>query len=153
MSSTKKPLPKIGEVSYDTQGKPICHICGNSFHRILCHVRQKHNLSARQYKKKFGLDLIKGVCSRESHDLASQRNKENFETVVGKNLLLGGIKTRFKKGCNGRTKDKVSLQTKRKLRERLLEEPMNSILKKQGKKVGESGLGNKVRWGKDKNIM
>ena len=50
------PLPEIGEIKYSpNKGYPICHICGISLKKILNHVQQKHNITAIEYKKMFGL--------------------------------------------------------------------------------------------------
>lgn len=100
-----------GVIRYDANGLPICEICDKSFHRVAAHVRQKHHMTAKEYKKKFGLDNIKGICSQESHDKSSDRVFENFNKCVGDNLIKEGTTTRFKKGCQGRTGDMVSTQT------------------------------------------
>lgn len=136
-----------GIIEYDQEGKPICEICGKSFHRVLSHVRQKHDMNEKEYKIKFGFDLHKGICSRFSQELSRRRVEENYEKSVKENLLKKGSKTRFKKGSKGRTKDKVSEQTRIRLIERLKTPEMKEAMKKAGQKVGKTGLGNKARWG------
>lgn len=108
-------LPNYGEVTYNEDGKPICHICGKAYNKILTHAWQVHKICAREYKEKFGLDVIKGIMSEESTKIARQRAFENAEVVIEKNLILGGKRTRFVKGSKGRTKDKVSAQTLKRL--------------------------------------
>jgi len=108
-------LPQKGEILYDKDNKPICHICGQSFHRLMTHVRQKHKMSAYEYKKHYGLDTTKGIASKQSSELARQRVYENYENVIVPNLLNSGKSTQFKPRHKGRTKDKVSLQTKQRL--------------------------------------
>lgn len=108
-------LPEYGEVAYSPEGKPICHICGKAFDKLIAHVWQIHRLRAREYKKEFGLDVIKGIMSKESTEIARQRNKENYDLVVEENLLKNGKKSRFKDEHRGRTKDQVSEQTRRRL--------------------------------------
>lgn len=108
-------LPPKGEIRYNEEGKPICHICGKAYSKLMSHVRQIHDMSAYEYKKEFGLDLHKSVMSKESIEIASRRNKENWHKIKD-NLLVKGYKTRFKAGSKGRTRDKVSLQTLKRLK-------------------------------------
>lgn len=106
-----------GEIHYDKEGKPICHICGKSFKKLLAHVWQKHRMSAYDYKKHFGLETTKSIMCKESIEIARQRNLENYDKVVKNNLIRKGENTRFKKGYKGRTKDQVSPMTAKKLKE------------------------------------
>jgi hypothetical protein len=138
-----------GVIEYDDNGNPICEICRKSYKRVISHVRQKHDMNEREYKIKFGFDLKKGICSKESSELSRERVMENYDKCIGDNLIKSGEKSRFKDGDKGRTKDKVSEQTRIRLRDRLKEPYMVEALKKSGKKVGESGLGNKKRWNKN----
>lgn len=108
-------LPNYGEIAYDKAGKPICHICGKSFKKLMSHAWQKHGISAREYKIKFGLETTKGIMCEESVALARQRNLEHYDKVVLQNLVSKGEGTRFKKGSKGRTKEKVREMTRRKL--------------------------------------
>lgn len=108
-------LPKYGEVALNPEGKPICHICGKAFDKILAHAWQVHDINAYDYKKEFGLDVQKGIMSEESTELASTRLHENYDVAVVENLLEKGKPTRFNKGHEGRTKDLVSEQTRRRL--------------------------------------
>ncbi len=140
----------LGVIEYDTQGKPKCKICGKSFHRVLSHVRQKHNMSERKYKIKFGLDLGKGICSKKSSEKTSIKTIMNYKKCIIKNLILKGKDTRFEIGSEGRTKDKVQPQTKIRLINRLKTRKMIKAMKLSGKKLGESGLGNLKRWSKKK---
>lgn len=112
--------PHFGEVVYDKQGNPVCHICGKGFKKLLTHVWQKHELSGNEYKETFGLEKKKGITSEETRELLRQRVKEHYDLVVIQNLIKGGVRSRFKYGDEGRTKDKVSEQTRRQLVTRLL---------------------------------
>lgn len=145
-NSFKQYIMAYGRVEYDEEGKPICEICGESFKRVTAHARQKHNVSAREYKQMFGLDVRKGICSKESRELSRERLFDNYEVSVGRNLLKKGAKSRFKKGSRGRTRDQVSEQTLLRLRENLTTPKMKEAMKESGKRVGESGLGNLARW-------
>lgn len=141
-----------GIIEYDDDGKPICEICGKSFKRVIAHVRQKHNMNEREYKKEFGFDLKKGICSKESSELSRDRAIFNYDKVIRKNLVEGGKVSRFQKGDPGRTKDMVSEQTRIMLKERLKTPKMQNVLKESGRRVGSSGLGNQVRWGNSTNL-
>jgi hypothetical protein len=137
-----------GKVEYDKEGKPICEICGKSFHRVLSHVRQKHDMSEQEYKKKFGLDLLKGICSEKSSSIAREKVYENYDKCISKNLIKGGQKSRFKKGSDGRTQPMVSEQTRLMLVDRAKNNLTPESRKKIGRELGLSGLGNKARWRK-----
>lgn len=139
-----------GQIEYDEEGNPKCEICGEYFKRVLTHVRQKHFINEREYKTQFGFDLIKGIVSKESAQKSRERVYENYSKCITGNLLKGGQKSRFTKGTKGRTKDQVSAQTKKRLIDRLKEDKMVQAMKKSGERVGKSGLGNQVRWLKNK---
>jgi hypothetical protein len=132
-----------GVIEYDNEGKPKCEICGLSFHRVLRHVHDKHGINAREYKLEFGFDLKKGICSKESAE------KTSLKAIINENLSGQGEGSRFKKGYSGRTKEQVSEHTKLALKERLHAPERQEKMKEIGRKVGNSGLGNKSRW-KDK---
>jgi hypothetical protein len=138
-----------GVIEYNAEGKPKCEICGEHHDRVLSHVRQKHGMSAKDYKVKFGFDSRKGICSKESSEKTRRKTLENRELVIDKNLIQKGSKSRFKKGHEGRTKEKVSEQTRIALKERLKTPKMQEALKASGEKLGKSGLGNKARWNKN----
>lgn len=103
-------LPSPGEIKYDMEGRPICHICGRAYNKLMQHARLKHNLNAIEYKKMFGLNLNKGIISKKSKAILRQHVEKNYSNVVENNLLIYGKKSRFQKGHEGRTKDKLSLQ-------------------------------------------
>lgn len=136
-----------GRIEYSEDGLPMCEICGKHFNRVLSHVRQKHLISEKEYKQQFGFDLKKGICSKESSEKSREAVLNNSDLCIGKNLIHGGKKSRFKNGDPGRTKDKVQEQTRIRLRDRLKEPYMVEAMKLSGKKLGRSGLGNKKRWG------
>lgn len=107
--------PDYGTIGYNDEGKPICHICGKAYHKLMSHVHQIHEISAYEYKVEFGLETSKGIMSDDSKELASERAYENYDEVIAKNLIEKGVDTRYKIGCPGRTKDMVSEQTRRTL--------------------------------------
>lgn len=113
------PLPPYGEIKYNEEGNPICHICGEAHKKLMSHVWQVHGISAYDYKKEFGLDVGKGIMSEESKKKIRNKTLEHKEIVIDKNLLEHGRKSRFKKGHRGRTKEYVSEQTRRMLRQHI----------------------------------
>ena len=108
-------LPKYGEIDYSEDGKPICHVCGLAFDKVMSHVWQVHEMTENEYKKKFGLETTKGIMSEKSTKLARKQCLKNYALVCEENLLKNGVGTRFKKGSTGRTKEMVSEYTRRKL--------------------------------------
>jgi hypothetical protein len=103
-------LPAKGVIEYDEEGNPICHICGRASKKLMGHVRQKHNITAYDYKKEFGLNTTHGIMCESSVELARKRNLEHYDTVVKKNLIACGKQTRFNKGSSGRQRAMLSLQ-------------------------------------------
>lgn len=136
-----------GIIEYNEEGKPKCEICGQHFSRVLSHVRQAHSMNEREYKLQFGFDLGKGICSQASSEKTRLKTLANYDLVIGRNLLIKGENTRIAKGSMGRTKDKVSAQTRIALKDRLKNPKMIDAMKKSGSQVGKSGLGNLKRWG------
>lgn len=109
-------LPAKGVIELDEDGLPICHICGLAIKKLMSHVRQRHNMTAYEYKIKFGLYTGKGIMSNSSTMLARKRNLENYNSVVTENLLKKGTATRFSLGATGRLKTSVSLQELKRIR-------------------------------------
>lgn len=104
------PLPGKGEILYDSQRRPICHICGRAYNKLMSHARLTHGISAREYKLMFSLSLKKGIVSPDTAEVLREHVRKNYEIVVSNNLVKAGSDTRFEKGYEGRTKDKLSLQ-------------------------------------------
>lgn len=136
-----------GIIEYNQNGLPKCEICGQYFKRVLPHVRQKHFMTEREYKIMFGFDVKKGITSKESKEKSREAIMRNYERCITENLSKGA-KYRFKKGSSGRTKNKVSQQTKIMLIERAKNSMHDDLRKQKGRELGLSGLGNKKRWGK-----
>jgi hypothetical protein len=103
-------LPPSGVIVYNDEGNPICHICGRAYKKLMGHVRQKHDMTAYEYKKEFGLNTTHSVMCKSSVELARKHNLENYDTVVTKNLIACGKQTRFTKGSHGRQRAMLSLQ-------------------------------------------
>ena len=135
-----------GIIEYNDDGLPICEICSKPFKRVLAHVRQKHELTERQYKKLYGFDLTRGICSKDSAELSRTATLNNYDRCITRNLSDKGKATQFKKGSRGRTKEQVSEQTRLMLKERLKEPKMVEAMRESGRKVGLTGLGNKKKY-------
>lgn len=137
-----------GVIEYNEDGLPKCEICGEHFNRVISHVRQKHEMNEREYKVRFGFNVKKGICSKDSAERTRERTLLNYDKCIKRNLTMKGAESRFKQGDKGRTKEQVSEQTKLMLKARLKESYMVEAMRESGKKVGNTGLGNKKRWGK-----
>jgi hypothetical protein len=137
----------FGVIEYNQNGLPKCEICGQFFDRVLSHVRQKHAMTAREYKEMYGFDLIKGITSLQSKLKSREAVLNNYERVVARNLLEKGKDSRFKEGCKGRTVEQVSPQTRLMLGERAKNSMTPETRKQRGKVIGLSGEGNLARWG------
>lgn len=137
----------FGKIQYTKEGLVVCEECGKSFKRLMNHVVQKHEMSSLDYKKKHGLSKGIGILSEESKKKSSDAFNRNREKVIS-NILEGGKKTRYTEGNEGRTKDKLSEQERLRLIEHAKTNISHEKRKKLGKILGESGLGNKKRWGK-----
>jgi len=107
-----------GQVLYDTEGKPFCEICNKAFDRVLSHVRQKHGMTALNYKQRFGLDTTIGICSEASKAKSRAKVYENYESCITNNLIKLGAETRYTPEHEGRTIDKMSKQTYNRLADR-----------------------------------
>lgn len=104
------PLPKKGEISYDNEGKLICHICGRAFKKLASHAYNGHGINAYTYKEMFDLNNNAGLLIESTKEILREHSKNNYETVIKENLLNKGKNSRFKKGSKGRTRDQVRLQ-------------------------------------------
>lgn len=49
------PLPPYGTVVYDDAGRPICHVCGMAYDKLIEHTKRKHGLDSEAYRAEFGL--------------------------------------------------------------------------------------------------
>ena len=131
-----------GIIEYDAAGLPKCELCGEYFNRVVSHVRQKHDLTAREYKKQFGFDVSKGICSAESSLLTREKTLSNYDKCISRNII--GHNHKFKKHHKGRTRDQVSEQTRIMLRKRI-EGVDQEKVKAHCSLLGLSGIGNKAK--------
>ena len=89
--------------------KRQCPYCIRAYIKLASHTWQVHDISARELKNHLGLDTGKGLIPEDHRQLLRKHVQENKSKVVDVNLLLGGIKSRFKK--NHTINYKRSLQT------------------------------------------
>lgn len=94
-------------IEFNAEGKIICNLCGKAFNRLGWHINFKHNISAKEYKKMYGLNVGTPLISKESAEKTRKKTLEHYDRVVTINLIEKGTKTRLKKGNKGRTKDLV----------------------------------------------
>lgn len=113
---TIHPLPPKGEIRTDEDGDLICHICGKAYGKLGSHIALSHGITAKQYKKRFGIAFACGLCKDDLKDRLRELVEIHHDQVVVQNLVKKGEPTRFKKGSSGRTKNMVSLQTYRQLK-------------------------------------
>jgi len=74
-----------------------CLICGNWYRQVGSHIVQRHDMTARQYREKFHLEVKKGILPP---DLKALFGKQALENGTWKNLKVGK-KFWFKKGQAG----------------------------------------------------
>ena len=108
-----------GKIQYDSDGRPICELCGKAFDRLGLHVWMVHNIKAGDYKKMFGLDNKVGLISKRSKELIRGKTLANWDIVIKKNLLEKGKNSRFYKGNKGRTKEMMSEQSRLRLKKHI----------------------------------
>lgn len=107
--------PNYGKVIKSSDGMVVCHICGEKFRKLGAHIVQKHDMTSWQYKVMFGLDVGKGLISDEHKQYLHDCVKRNYDVCVAKNLIEGGVATRYAPNSNGRTREFVSEQTLQRL--------------------------------------
>lgn len=105
----KKPIYK--KVRYDEDWLVICELCWGSYNKLGCHIRLKHNILTRDYRKMFWLDNNARLMSKASIELARKRNRENYDKVVVQNLIKKGVNTRYYIWHEWRFREKCSPQT------------------------------------------
>ena len=80
-------LPPHGVVAYDIEGRPICHICGMSFNKLIEHTKRKHGLDTVAYRNLFGLMVSARLTGPEyhakmqQHAVSTKTYIKNFETT------------------------------------------------------------------------
>lgn len=108
----------------NSEGKIQCQICSLWYRKPGAHIWQVHNISAREYRKKFGFDVKRGQIPPE--DKAILR-KYVFETGTVNNLKKGR-RFWFKKGDKRAGRYNRSQETLDRLRERLRKLHSNKLI-------------------------
>jgi uncharacterized C2H2 Zn-finger protein len=98
------------EIIRDDKSLFQCPWCGEWFRGLAYHTRQKHGVTAKQLRQKFGLKADYQLITpdlKERHRIIAL---ENSESHIKRNLIEKGTKTRYPKGCKGHTRDTWSAQ-------------------------------------------
>lgn len=90
------PLPEYGKIERDEHDRPICHICGQAYTKLGCHIAFKHHMLVKDYKKEFGLHNNTNLTSLVYKQKMRRYIEENKDIVITENLLHKGLATRFK---------------------------------------------------------
>lgn len=80
--------PKVKQKIVNGKGYSVCEICNKSFRQLGNHIYQNHNMSAREYKIQFGLDLKKSLLP---DDLYLLKKEQVFENKTVNNLKKGNV--------------------------------------------------------------
>ena len=59
--------PDYGRVVHDIHGKIVCHVCGRSYRQLTNTHLNGHDLTADEYKERFGLNRKTALMSLETH--------------------------------------------------------------------------------------
>lgn len=100
---TINPIPEKGTISYDVNGKVVCHICGRAYTRLGSHVKESHNMTINEYKEEFGLCKRAKTTESSYSKIMSKHAKINN---MDQQLISVGANTRIKKGQTDMRKGK-----------------------------------------------
>lgn len=78
-------------VLIERDGKVVCFECGKWVNSIGTHCHA-HNMTAREYKKKFGFNVSAGLCSKETSKRLSARPNVNRDSEHYKKTLGNFVK-------------------------------------------------------------
>lgn len=100
----------------DAKNKPAsnkkqCLVCGKWYRQVSTHIVQRHELTAREYKEKYGLDVKRGILPADIIEIKAEKTRNNG-TIEN---LKKGKKFWFKKGQPGVGVYKRSAQTMKRL--------------------------------------
>ena len=76
-----------------------CLVCDKYYRQVGSHITQKHNMTAREYREIYGLEVKRGLTKGSYRELKAEQARESG--VIEPNLLEAGKATRFKKGQEG----------------------------------------------------
>jgi hypothetical protein len=92
---TVNPLPKTGEIAYDSRGFVVCHICGKAYKRLGSHIKESHGTTIAEYKERFGLCANSKTTEHTYSELMRQHALDNNMPM---RLMIAGFNTRVKTG-------------------------------------------------------
>ena len=95
------------KASVPSKDKVQCLICGLWYVQLGSHVQARHDMTAREYREEYGLDVKRGTVPKWYR---KQRGDQTLENETYKNLKKGA-KYRFTKGQEGVGVYKRSPQT------------------------------------------
>ena len=75
-------LPDAGNVEYDDQGRPICHICGMALDKLMEHVRRKHHMTSEEYRRSFDLMRKKARLTSPKYSDMMRKHVDDTPTWV-----------------------------------------------------------------------
>ena len=107
-------LPKYGEITYAPNGDCICPFCGKAFRKLGLHFYYAHKMTSKEAHKKAGWDQNAKATNESYRDLMREKLQEK---CVTENLIKGGKSTRYVSNHPGRTKNKVSAMTLKRLKQ------------------------------------
>ena len=107
------PLPSVGDITYAPNGDCICPFCGKAFRKLGLHFYYAHGLTSKQAHKKAGWDQN----ARASNETYRKLMQDKLQTkCVSYNLIERGKSTRYLPNSSGRTRDKISPMTMKRLK-------------------------------------
>lgn len=92
------PIPSDGVMEYALNGDPICHECGAAYAKLGQHISNHHDMTPTEYKDKHNLLHNTRLTNASYQEKMRNYNKKHYRKVVKKNLLKGGVLTRFRVG-------------------------------------------------------
>ena len=107
-------LPEYGEITYAPNGDCICPFCGKAFRKLGTHFYYAHGMTSKQAHEKAGWDYNAKATNELYRELMRNKLQDKCVTV---NLIEKGKSTRYVPGSQGRTKDKLSAMTLRRLKQ------------------------------------
>lgn len=103
-----------GVVISNGEGRICCYICGDFFERLNTHLRT-HELSSREYKVRFGLNLDTALCSREHSRKMAEAGKKSWENDIEghreKAMMMGRRKIGRPRGVKKSMQEKNRMNT------------------------------------------
>jgi hypothetical protein len=94
-----------------------CRICGEYRDNLGNHVQRQHGITARDYKRRYGMNLNRPLLNPELSRRKSEKAKADLESI--KRLKEIAVETCYKPGSKGRTADMVQDECREVLSDRM----------------------------------